>query len=278
MLVLLTFAFFLLPFSLKHPGLPRGTVSAIMHRPTRKRKDQLVSTAVAPSVSVSSSPLPFLLRRLHSLTGIMFGSYLVIHLMVNATLIEGSRHPGAPAVFAEQVNKIHSLPFLLAIEWTMIYLPIIFHGIYGIWIALAGRPNVDNYPYRSNWYYLLQRLSSIIILLFMLFHILGFKGYFGPRLEFDATHSVASVQHHFQLHWSLLYIVYPLGVFASCFHTANGFRGAAIAWGLTVSKKSMARWNLVCVAIFLGMMACGFTALAAVAAMEPAPGTVVGHP
>ena len=226
-----------------------------------------MSTAVASSVSVSSSSLPFLLRRLHSLTGILFGSYLVIHLLINATLIERVRHAGAPAVFAEQVAKIHSLPFLLAIEWTMIYLPIIFHAIYGIWIALAGQPNSINYPYRSNWYYLMQRLSSIIIVLFMLFHILGFKGTFGPALAFDPSeaHSVASVQHHFQFHWSLLYVVYPLGVLASCFHTANGFRGAAIAWGLTVSKKSMARWDLVCVAIFLAMMGCGFTALAAVA-------------
>ncbi|MGA2496352.1 MAG: hypothetical protein ABSH20_01340 [Tepidisphaeraceae bacterium] len=233
-----------------------------------------MSTAVAESVSVSSSPLPFLLRRLHSLTGILFGSYLVIHLMVNATLIEGVRHPGSPAVFAEQVQKIHSLPFLVAIEWTMIYLPILFHGIYGTWIALAGQPNAVNYPYRSNWYYLLQRLSSIIIVLFMLFHILGFKGVFGPSLAFDPSeaHSVASVERHFQFHWSLLYIVYPLGVLASCFHTANGFRGAAIAWGLTVSKASMTRWNLVCVAIFIAMMACGFTALVAVAGMEPMAG------
>ena len=227
-----------------------------------------MSTAVAESVSVSSSPLPFLLRRLHSLTGLLFGSYLVIHLMINATLIEGKRH--GMDVFAEQVQKIHGLPFLLAIEWVMIYLPILFHGVFGIWVAVAGQPNAINYPYRNNWYYVLQRLSTIIIVLFMAFHIFGFKGCFGPALAFDPalTQATASVKHHFAFHWSLLYVVYPLGVLASTFHTANGFRGAAMAWGLTVSKRSMARWDLVCTAIFVGMTICGFVALAAIAGMD----------
>ena len=31
----------------------------------------------------------FLIRRLHSLTGIVFGGYLVIHLLVNATIAQG---------------------------------------------------------------------------------------------------------------------------------------------------------------------------------------------
>ena len=51
----------------------------------------------------------FLLRRLHSLTGLIFGGYLVIHLIVNATLAEGGR------IFQMQVDKIHALPFLWAV-------------------------------------------------------------------------------------------------------------------------------------------------------------------
>ena len=31
----------------------------------------------------------FLLRRLHSLTGIVFGGYLVVHLLINATIAQG---------------------------------------------------------------------------------------------------------------------------------------------------------------------------------------------
>ncbi len=237
-----------------------------------------MSTALAETTSAGSS-LPFFMRRLHSLTGIVFGSYLVVHLIINATLVEGARHGGGLAVFAQQVQKIHSLPFLQAVEWGMIYLPILFHGVYGIWVALAGQPNSINYPYRNNWYYLAQRLSTIIIVLFMLFHVLGFKGALGSALAFDPSESgaVASVKRHFDFHWSLLWVVYPLGVLASTFHTANGFRAAAIAWGLTVSKKSMARWEMLCLVIFVGMTFCGFLALAAVARMEPSAVIAPGH-
>ena len=88
----------------------------------------------------------FLIRRLHSLTGLVFGGYLIVHLLVNATIAQGG------TVYQVQVDKIHSLPFLPVIEWTFIYLPIIFHTIYGIWITITGQPNVSHYPYMKNWF------------------------------------------------------------------------------------------------------------------------------
>src|SRR3954468_15066781 len=97
----------------------------------------------------------FLLRRLHSLTGLVFGGYLVIHLLVNATLLEGGR------IFQLQVDKIHSLPFLIIVEWLLIYIPILYHTIYGIWIIFTGQPNAGRYRYEKNIFYLLQRVSAI---------------------------------------------------------------------------------------------------------------------
>ena len=99
----------------------------------------------------------FVLRRLHSLTGLVFGGYLIVHLLVNATIAQGG------IVYQQQVDKIHSLPFLPVVEWTFIYLPILYHTIYGVWITLTGQPNVTNYPYARNIFYLLQRISAFII-------------------------------------------------------------------------------------------------------------------
>src|SRR4051812_39448123 len=140
-----------------------------------------MSTAVA---SDHTAPLlggrnHFLLRRLHSLTGIIFGGYLVVHLVVNATIAQMGTH------FQVQVNKIHELPFLWAAEWGLIYLPILYHTIYGIWITVTGQPNVDRYGYAKNWFYTLQRVSAIIIVLFMVFHVFALKyAAFGHTLSF----------------------------------------------------------------------------------------------
>jgi succinate dehydrogenase / fumarate reductase, cytochrome b subunit len=230
-----------------------------------------ISTASTSQAAPTANSLDggmqyFLLKRLHSLTSLVFGGYLVVHLTINATLIEGTRHAGAISIFTQQVQKIHSLPFLWAIEWAFIFLPIIFHSIYGIWIALSGQPNAVNYPFARNVFYVLQRVSTIIIVVFMMVHVLGFKGIFGDRLAFDPSvqGTVLSVKGHIMAHWSLAYVLYPVGVLASCFHLANGFWGAAVTWGLAISSAAQRRWGMLCVGVFCFTLICGTLALLAI--------------
>lgn len=204
----------------------------------------------------------FLLRRLHSLTGIVFGGYLVVHLIVNATIAQGG------TVYQQQVDKIHSLPLLPLIEWTFIYLPIIFHTVYGIWITLTGQPNVQNYPYGKNIFYTLQRASAIFIVFFMVFHVMSLKyGLFGQNYAFDPHRALGTVARHFD-NWFLVLFLYPLGILASCYHLANGFWTAAITWGLTVSAGSQRRWGYACAGLFLMTFVAGMAALIAGAAID----------
>lgn len=209
----------------------------------------------------------FLFRRLHSLTGILFGLYLFVHLGVNATLAEGARHDGTPTVFQQQVDKIHSLPFLTFIEIACIYLPITYHTLYGFYIIYTGQSNVGRYGYTRNWLYLFQRISGMIIVFFAVFHVFTMKGWlpgeFAKALEFralDATKSTAEHLTHAGWIWG---VVYPIGVLASAFHTVNGFYAAAITWGLTISAKAQKRWGIFCVVLFFGLFAAGMTALVA---------------
>lgn len=217
----------------------------------------------------------FLLRRLHSLTGLVFGGYLIVHLLVNATLIEGSRHDGGPTVFQTQVDKIHSLPFLPVIETVAIYLPILFHTIYGMAITFSGRSNVGHYPYGKNWFYLFQRISAIVLVLFMLFHILAMKGVFGgdvgKALTFAPLAASESTVRHFQARWWIGYVVYPIGILASCYHLANGFWTAAITWGVTVSDGAQRRWGYACGGLFALTFAAGMTALVATLTADAKP-------
>jgi succinate dehydrogenase / fumarate reductase cytochrome b subunit len=223
-----------------------------------------VTTAVAPD---RTAPLlgghqHFLLRRLHSLTGLVFGGYLIVHLLVNATIAQGG------VVYQQQVDKIHSLPFLPVIEWTFIYIPILYHTVYGIWITLTGQPNVDRYPYMKNWFYVAQRISAIIIVVFMFIHVLSLKyGMLGLNYRFDPHRALGTVGQHLDHGW-LVWLIYPLGILASCYHLANGFWTAAITWGLTVSAEAQKRWGYVCAGLFALTFIAGIVSLIAGANLD----------
>lgn len=219
-----------------------------------------------PALAAEGSKTQFILRKLHSLTGIMFGLYVMLHLSVNASLIDTRQFDGK-TMYQVQVDKIHSLPFLNMISIGLLIIPIAYHTFYGIYILLNGRPNVLAYGYGRNWLYYLQRLSALILMLFIAFHYLAFKGAFdsllGPEMRFDPERATQSTLMHFQKHWWVQWIVYPVGVLSATFHTANGFWAAGVAWGLTVSKRAMRNWGIVCLLIFLALTAAGFTAITA---------------
>src|SRR5438270_6618749 len=79
----------------------------------------------------------FLLRRLHSLSGIVpVGAFLVEHILFsNATAING------PEAYANQVKFLGSLPLVLFLEAFGIWLPILFHAVYGFYIWYRGDGN-----------------------------------------------------------------------------------------------------------------------------------------
>ena len=87
----------------------------------------------------------FLIRRLHSLAGLVpVGVYVIVHLVTNALILN------SVAAFQGQVYTIHSLgPALWIEEWTFIFIPLLFHAILGVWLAFEGRPNATRYLRRS---------------------------------------------------------------------------------------------------------------------------------
>jgi succinate dehydrogenase / fumarate reductase cytochrome b subunit len=64
-------------------------------------------------------------------------------------------------------------------------------------------------------------------------------------------------------HWMVAWVIYPVGVVASCYHLANGFWTAAITWGLTISAGAQRRWGFVCGGVFVLTLVCGMLALLA---------------
>src|SRR5207248_4927922 len=107
---------------------------------------------------------------LHSLSGIIpIGAFLVEHLLTNSMAIYG------PKRFNDSVHSIHILPYLPALEVFGIFLPLAFHALYGIKIAMSAEYNVRQYPYLGNWRYALQRATGYIALIFIIIHLMKFR-------------------------------------------------------------------------------------------------------
>jgi succinate dehydrogenase / fumarate reductase, cytochrome b subunit len=212
---------------------------------------------------VLAGRVPFLLSRLHSLTGILFGGFVLVHLLVTATLVEGYREGTAQTVFQKQIDRIHSVPFLAAATWLLIFLPILYHTIYGLWLTYGGRPNVNQYPYSKNIFYLLQRVSALLLVAFLVFHVTAMRGWWAASLKFDPSQATETTVSHLNVSWLIGWFVYPLGILAACYHLGYGFWTAAITWGLTVSAAAQRRWGFICVAVFVLSLICGMIALVA---------------
>src|SRR6188768_901128 len=112
----------------------------------------------------------FLLRKLHQLTGIVpLGAFFLVHMWTNSTALNGQKS------FNEHVQTIHDMPYLLFIEIFGIFVPLLFHSIYGVLISGEARINNFSYNYGRNWFYTLQRVTGAFLFFFILFHVLNLR-------------------------------------------------------------------------------------------------------
>lgn len=241
----------------------------------------------------------FLMRRLHSLTGIVpIGVFLVGHLTTNSSIIWGAinkraqDHMGEEVVmqlgestarqigtFQHEVTWINeSLPFLILIEITL-WVSIAFHSILGWFYATSGRGNTGAYKYQANWRYSLQRWSGYIGVFFIVYHVATLRWGWtwlvpgGTKWDYHyASSTTAAALQGSTEGWTAMGLVvslfYLVGVSLLVFHFANGLWTAAITWGLTVTRTAQKRWGYVCAAVGIGLMGAGWSAVAGFALLD----------
>lgn len=240
----------------------------------------LMSSHPAPTATAPAASVPFLqrhhflLRRLHSLTGIVpVGLFVIVHLFTNAQMIWGQPGAGsgvAGGSFQHEVDFIHSTPALLFVEIAL-WLSIAFHAILGIGYMTGWVPNVRHYPYPENWRYFLQRITAWIALVFIIIHIATLRWRinlvgiwntpFFHRLTPDGApgHSMDDVPMSLPLtayalqYSALVVVVYLIGVSATIYHWCNGLWTAAITWGATITKGAQRRWGYVCIGLAVAL-------------------------
>jgi len=196
----------------------------------------------------------FLLRKLHQLTGIVpLGLFFFVHMYTNSTALNGAK------IFNDHVQDIHNMAYLLFIEIFGIFIPLLFHSIYGILISAEAKPNVMSYSFARNWFYMFQRVTGIFLFFFLLFHILNFRFGLVPGLNTipvagNADQAFRIVAGEFQIWWIL--ILYFLGVVATAWHLAYGFFLFAIDWGFVIGERAqkIALQASLALAVFLSFV------------------------
>lgn len=210
------------------------------------------------AVKISKS---FLFRKLHQLTGIVpLGLFLFAHFFTNSKALGGAEK------FNDAVGDLHSVPYLVFIEWLGIFIPLIYHAVYGLFITWETRANNVAYPYARNWFYTIQRTTGIILFFFILLHVLNFRFGLVPGLNTTPVagnheQAFAIVAGEFEKLWVV--VIYVIGITATVWHLANGFWLFAVDWGIVIGARAQRYAGYACMAFGVGLLAVGLNAMAA---------------
>jgi len=193
----------------------------------------------------------FLLRRLHSLSGVVpIGAFLVEHFYTNFAAVAGSDP------FNESVKHLRVLlpgPLLPIAEIAFIGLPILFHAALGAYIAYTMRNNAPSYSYFRNWLYFFQRVAGVFLIVFIFAHTasmrFGWWGLIANRESVADNVDRAFDIVHADLHDPLILAFYILGILAAAYHFSYGLWSFGIHWGITVSERSQRASQILCTSL-----------------------------
>jgi succinate dehydrogenase / fumarate reductase cytochrome b subunit len=214
------------------------------------------TTATGGVIPIDRDRLHFVLRRLHSLTGIVpIGAYMLVHIYFENAFILGGG-----AKFDQFVQGIAQIPIpiLLATEILVLWAPILFHALYGF-VVMTGADfgTALHFAYRNSTLYMLQRISGVVAFVFIAWHVysLRLSFYFrGLEIDYALMNSILSNPA-----WFAFYVI---GVLAAVFHFCNGIFTFCITWGITVSERSQALVQRFALALFV-VLAIGAVAILA---------------
>ena len=210
----------------------------------------------------------FFWRRAHSLSGIIpIGAFLVEHIVSNFETWNG------PLAYAQQVKLLNSLPLVRFLEWGLIFIPLAFHALYGVFIAFRGRVNVNVYPWASNWAYIWQRITGLIAFAYIIQHVWR-QRFAGVQLPEHPGAAFAKVQHELSNPWFLA--IYVIAMIATTWHFAYGIWLFAAKWGITPGDKARKKFGYVCTAFGTVLCLMGLISIYAVVYKYPnAPADVM---
>ncbi len=177
------------------------------------------------SATATEANSSYLLRKLHSLTGVVpVGAFLAEHFWSNSAALVSAQK------YNQTSEDLQTIPYRVFVEWIFIFLPILYHGGYGVYIWLHGQSNVSQYPWVRNWLYTLQRWTGLVAFLYIGWHL------YTERWITHGRSTYATVANDLLNPWYLAFFV--VGVLASSFHLGVGIWNFLCKWGLAATAKA----------------------------------------
>ncbi|GAE34893.1 succinate dehydrogenase cytochrome b558 subunit [Halalkalibacter akibai] len=194
----------------------------------------------------------FFNRKLHSLLGVIpVGVFLIQHLVVNHFATRGA------SAFNQASHFMESLPFRYALEIFVIFIPLLYHAIYGLYIAFQAKNNTARYGFFRNWMFKIQRWTGVFLVIWITWHVWETRvaAAFGAEVNYDMMANIFSNP--------FMIVFYIVGVIAATFHFANGLWSFAVSWGITVTPRSQQIATYVTLGIFFVLTFIGIRAILA---------------
>jgi succinate dehydrogenase / fumarate reductase, cytochrome b subunit len=177
------------------------------------------------SSTASQPDSSYLLKKLHSLSGIVpVGAFLAEHFWSNSAVLV------SPEKYDLVSRELQTIPFRPFVEWAFIFLPMLYHGGYGIYIWLGGKSNVSAYPWVKNWLYMLQRYTGLITFVYISWHLYTERWLSHGRSTYDSVSQ--------DLSNPVFFFFMLVGVLASSFHLGVGVWNFLCKWGLAATVRA----------------------------------------
>lgn len=194
------------------------------------------------------------LRRLHAISGLVpVGAFLVFHLYVNAWASRGRD------AYDAAVRRLQQAPLAGAAEILLILLPLIFHGVVGLFVIASLPPAAERRGRAQRALAVSQRVTGVYLFGFLLFHL------WTTRLVQLSDHADLDLYRLLQatLASPWIRLVYVVGVLAASFHLAAGLWSLAALSGRVESPLARGGWLAGAAALFLTLAIWGLSALSA---------------
>ncbi|NLW23991.1 MAG: succinate dehydrogenase [Clostridia bacterium] len=179
----------------------------------------------------------FLLRKLHVITGVLpVGVFLLVHLTINSYALV------SPEIYTQRAAMMKELPFLTFLETFFIFVPILYHGLFGLYVVYIAKNNVLKFTYSRNWAFYLQRITAIITFIFLIYHVLTTR-FSGEAITYEFMSNILASPG--------MLIFYIVGVLAAMYHLANGLWAFFIDLGITIGPKAQRTVEIASYFIFV---------------------------